>query len=144
MQSFLMRSMKTMIRLHRSAGWLESSLGTYVRRYHFPRLRPIFDAQRTKRTIMHFADNVGLDQRAQLCSLIWVFSVSWHLTQCPLILKRTTKAQISLRLCAGWSGPALSANYITGLFVRCAPFNEVPNILSLPTIGICTACEYCV
>ena len=30
------------------------------------------------------------------------------------------KAQICLRLCAGWSGPALSANYIKALFVRCA------------------------
>ena len=34
--------------------------------------------------------------------------------------KRATKAQISLRKCAGWSGPALSANCIGPLFVRCA------------------------
>ena len=34
--------------------------------------------------------------------------------------KQTTKALISLRLCAGWSRPALSANYIRALFV---PYN---------------------
>ena len=36
--------------------------------------------------------------------------------------KRTMKALISLRLCAGWSGPALSANCIRVLFVACASF----------------------
>ena len=29
------------------------------------------------------------------------------------------KAQISLRKCAGWSGPSLSADCIRALFVRC-------------------------
>ena len=36
--------------------------------------------------------------------------------------KRTMKALISLRLCAGWSGPALSANCLKDLFVRCASY----------------------
>ena len=34
--------------------------------------------------------------------------------------KRSRKAQISLRKCAGWSGPALSANCIRGFFMCCA------------------------
>ena len=33
--------------------------------------------------------------------------------------KRALKALISLRLCAGWSGSALSANCLKTLFVRC-------------------------
>ena len=35
-----------------------------------------YDTQRTKRAHMQFADNVGPDQHAHLCSLIWAFSVS--------------------------------------------------------------------
>ena len=35
---------------------------------------------------MHFADNVGPDQRAHLCSLIWAFSVHRHTLQYPLLL----------------------------------------------------------
>ena len=31
------------------------------------------DAQHTKRALMHFADNVGPDQRAHLCSIILAF-----------------------------------------------------------------------
>ena len=27
---------------------------------------------------MHLADNLGPDQCAHLCSLIWAFSVCWH------------------------------------------------------------------
>ena len=46
----------------------------------------IFDAQRTKRTLMHFAGNVDPDQRAHLCSLIWTLSVHRHILQYPLIL----------------------------------------------------------
>ena len=34
--------------------------------------------------------------------------------------KRATKALNSLRKCAGWSGPTLSANYIRAFFVHCA------------------------
>ena len=35
---------------------------------------------------------------------------------------RTTKVQINLRKCAGWSGLALSANCIRTLFMHCASF----------------------
>ena len=36
--------------------------------------------------------------------------------------KRAAKALISLRKCAGWSGPALPANNIRALFVHCASY----------------------
>ena len=45
------------------------------------------------------------------------YSIHW-------LCKRTTKAQISLRISAGWSGPALSANCIRTLFVRCASYEK--------------------
>ena len=44
------------------------------------------DAQCTKWALMHPADNVGSDQRAHLCSLIWTFSVCRHILQYSLIL----------------------------------------------------------
>ena len=34
---------------------------------------------------MYFADNIGLDHRAHLCSLIWAFSVPQHILQCPVL-----------------------------------------------------------
>ena len=55
------------------------------------------------------------------------YSIHWF-------CKRTTQVRISLRKCAGWSGPALSANCIRVLFVRCASDN-VPSMAKLP---ICT------
>ena len=49
--------------------------------------------------------------------------------------KRTMQALISLRICAGWSGPALSANCIRAIFVRCASncfyslgWSDVPKV----------------
>ena len=36
---------------------------------------------------MHFADNVGQDQPAHQCSLIWAYSVDQHILQYPLILQ---------------------------------------------------------
>ena len=68
---------------------------------------------------MQFAASIGPDQDVHLCSLIWEFSVHWHILQYPLC-KWTMKAQISLRLYAGWSGPALSANNTRALLVHCA------------------------
>ena len=44
------------------------------------------DAQCMKRALMHFADNVGPDYHAHLCSLIWAFSVRQHILQYSLIL----------------------------------------------------------
>ena len=60
----------------------------------------LFDAPCMKRALMHFADNVGPDQRTHLCSLIWAFSVR-HYTAVPVDSVWTTKAQISLRISAG-------------------------------------------
>ena len=40
-----------------------------------------------KRVFMDFADNVGPDQHAHLCSLIWAFSDHQHILPNPLILK---------------------------------------------------------
>ena len=37
------------------------------------------------------------------------------------------KAWISLHLCAGWSGPALSANCTRALFMHCASYHTVPG-----------------
>ena len=45
-----------------------------------------YDAQCKKRALLHFADNIGPDHRAHLCSLIWAFSVRRHILQYPLIL----------------------------------------------------------
>ena len=45
------------------------------------------------------------------------YSIHW-------LCKRTTQALISLRNCAGWSGPALSAYCIRALFVRCASYTN--------------------
>ena len=42
---------------------------------------------------MHFADNLGPDQLAHLCSVIWAFSVCQHILQYPLILKADNKGQ---------------------------------------------------
>ena len=70
---------------------------------------------------MQFAASIGPDQDVHLCSLIWEFSVHWHILQYPLC-KWTMKAQISLRLYAGWSGPALSANNTRALLVHCASY----------------------
>ena len=39
-----------------------------------------------KGLFMQFADNVGPDQHAHLCSLIWAFSVCRHILLYPLIL----------------------------------------------------------
>ena len=47
------------------------------------------------------------------------YSIHWF-------CNRTTKAMISLRECAGWSGPALSANCISVLFVRFASYHILP------------------
>ena len=38
---------------------------------------------------------------------------AWKVSVCQM---RTTKAQISLRLCAGWSGPLLSSYWINGYY----------------------------
>ena len=47
------------------------------------------------------------------------YSIHWF-------CKRIATAQISLRECAGWSGPALSANYyMRALFVRWASYVRV-------------------
>ena len=45
-----------------------------------------YDAQTTKRALMHFADNIGPDQHEHLYSLILTFSVCQHILQQPLIL----------------------------------------------------------
>ena len=42
-----------------------------VMRLHYKRT---YDAQHMKRALMQFADDVGPDQRANLCSQIWTFS----------------------------------------------------------------------
>ena len=62
------------------------------------------DAQRTKKALIQFMNNVGLDQHVHLCSLILAYSVRLHI----------------YFFCAGWSGCALSAIWIRALFVRCA------------------------
>ena len=76
----------------------------------------IYDEQRTKRVLMHLRTRY-----VQICMCIWAvwsghsllvdihYSIHWF-------CKWTMKAQISLRLCTGWSGPALSANYRRALF----------------------------
>ena len=69
----------------------------------------VFDAQRTTRDLMHFADNVGPNQRAHLCSLIWAFSVCRHILQYPLLMRRLIRACVVCKL-------------HKGLFVRCASF----------------------
>ena len=84
------------------------------------------DEQHTKKALIQFVDNVGPNQCVHLCSLIWAFFVRRHILQYIHILhwvcKGTTKAQISLRLCAGWSGPVLSTNYMRAFFMRCASY----------------------
>ena len=64
-----------------------------------------------EKALMPLADNVGPDQRAYLCSLIWAFSARRHVLQYPLIMQAgnegpdqpalmqrlTTQSQISLR-----------------------------------------------
>ena len=57
------------------------------------------------------------------------FSTLW-------VFKRTTKALISLCLCAGWAGPTLSANCINALFVRCAS-NYIFSLLRFFVIRSC-------
>ena len=86
-----------------------------------------YDTQRWKRNLVSYANSKGLD----LCCLhmtqdsfwmriraVWsehslfvdiYYSIHWF-------CKRTTKAQISLRECKGWSWPALSANCIRAHF----------------------------
>ena len=64
--------------------------------------------------------------------------------------KRTTRAVISLRECAGWSGPALPAKYVRALFVRCVSyyFSRITAYIFLdcctPGINIhyCECCSY--
>ena len=50
------------------------------------RVNMVYDAQRMKRALMYFADNVSPDQRVHLCSIIWAFSVPRHILRYPLIL----------------------------------------------------------
>ena len=62
------------------------------------------------------------------------YNVNWF-------CKRATKALISLRLCAGWSGPALSANCIGAIFVRRAANDFVwRKGVSRQRIAICWKC----
>ena len=71
----------------------------------------IYDVQHIKKALKQFAAKVGPGQHALLCSLCNIyFSIYWF-------CKGTMKALISLHLCAGWSGPVLSANYIRTHFM---------------------------
>ena len=67
---------------------------------------------------MQYADNVGPNQHAISCSLIWTSlfidincSIHWF-------CKWITKVQLSLCERTGWSGPALSADYRRIRFAR--------------------------
>ena len=71
-----------------------------------------------KKARIQFADNVGPDQLVH-SPAVWsehslfidiYYSIHW-------LCKWTTKALISLPLCAGWSGPALYTNCIRVIFV---------------------------
>ena len=53
---------------------------------------------------MRTVNSEGPDGRTHLCSLIWTFSVRRHIhifCSMHIFCKRATKAQISLRICAG-------------------------------------------
>ena len=80
---------------------------------------------------MQSEDNIGPDQRAHLCVVysghFMLFDIYYSIHR---YCKRTTKVLISLRWCAGWSGPALSANYIKVPFVRCASYVQVVFLCS--------------
>ena len=75
-----------------------------------------------KKALMPYRNSKGLDEYEHS---VWSghfllvdinYSSHW-------LCKRTTKALISLRISAGWSGPALSANCIMALFVCCTSFS---------------------
>ena len=75
-----------------------------------------FDGYCMKTAFMQFADNVVPDQCAHLCSLIWAFLFVNIYYSNHQFCKQTTKALISLCLCAGWSGLVWSPNCIRASF----------------------------
>ena len=75
-----------------------------------------------EKTLIQFADKVGPDQHARLCSLIWAFSVCQHIWLIQWFYKRTMKVLVSLCISAGWSGPALPADCIRAPLVHCTSY----------------------
>ena len=76
MRSFFTRTTKTLIRLRRCAGWFESTLGEYVRRYVFSPLGSIY-SNKTSRII------------------------SCNARKCTLCALRPAQTHTSLRVCGG-------------------------------------------
>ena len=80
----------------------------------------INDTEHGKRPLCHIRTaSVKMSKRSRQSDLDSLCS-STYTTVSILFCKRTTKAQISLRKCAGWSGPSLSVKYIRALFVHYA------------------------
>ena len=75
----------------------------------------IIDAQLGKKALLSFVNREGPDERAHPRSLIRAFSVVLY-HDIHWFCKRATEALISLRICAGWSGPTLSAKLHKGHF----------------------------
>ena len=65
--------------------------------------------QHMKSAFMQFVDNVGPDQHAHPCSVIWAFSVRRHMLQYPLILQADNE---------GPDQPALMRRLIRTFVVR--------------------------
>ena len=91
-----------------------------------------YEAQCGKKVLMPHANSEGPDERVHPCRLIWTFFVCIYYS-IHWFCKRAMQALISLRKCAGWSGPALSADSIRDLFVCCASYANSSAQVTLQT-----------
>ena len=74
-----------------------------------------YDIQHTKRALMHFADNVGPDHCAHLCSLIWTFFVPRHTTVSTDSVRGKRRPRSACTIRCRLIRACVIRNYITAL-----------------------------